>query len=117
MCTVEYEGFRFTVLSVNDNTVQRVKIEKTQEAAFASPSAFFMLRSIVSLGMLLAFAFAMTSRSLLLFAGSELPPSALTDNRNRTATNVKNAFTKGKGNVGTPGCVSFMFDNTFQMQP
>ena len=34
----------------------------------------------------------------------------LTDNKNRTASNVKNAFTKGNGNVGTPGCVSFMFD-------
>ena len=32
MCTVEYEGFRFTVLSVNDNTIQRVKIEKIQDA-------------------------------------------------------------------------------------
>ena len=40
---------------------------------------------------------------------------ALTDNRNRTATNVKNAFTKGKGNVGTPGCVSFMFDKKGQI--
>ena len=35
---------------------------------------------------------------------------ALTDNQNRTAANVRNAFTKGQGNVGTPGCVSFMFD-------
>ncbi len=35
---------------------------------------------------------------------------ALTDNKNRTAANVRSAFTKGNGNVGTPGCVSFMFD-------
>ena len=35
---------------------------------------------------------------------------ALTDNPNRTAANVRSAFTKGQGNVGTPGCVSFMFD-------
>lgn len=34
----------------------------------------------------------------------------LTDNKNRTAANVRSAFTKGNGNVGTPGCVSFMFD-------
>ena len=34
----------------------------------------------------------------------------LTDNRNRTAANVRNAFTKGGGNMGTSGCVSFMFD-------
>ena len=33
----------------------------------------------------------------------------LTDNRNRTAANVRNAFTKGGGNMGTSGCVSFMF--------
>ena len=40
---------------------------------------------------------------------------ALTDNKNRTASNVKNAFTKGSGNVGTPGCVSFMFDKKGQI--
>ncbi|MBP3603750.1 MAG: YebC/PmpR family DNA-binding transcriptional regulator [Lachnospiraceae bacterium] len=40
---------------------------------------------------------------------------ALTDNPNRTAANVRNAFTKGNGNVGTPGCVSFMFDKKGQM--
>ena len=34
----------------------------------------------------------------------------LTDNRNRTAGNVRNAFTKGGGNMGTNGCVTFMFD-------
>ena len=35
---------------------------------------------------------------------------ALTDNRNRAAANVRNAFSKGGGNMGTNGCVSFMFD-------
>lgn len=40
---------------------------------------------------------------------------ALTDNQNRTAANVRNAFTKGNGNVGTPGCVSFMFDKKGQI--
>lgn len=35
---------------------------------------------------------------------------ALTDNRNRAAANVRSAFTKGGGNMGTSGCVSFMFD-------
>ena len=35
---------------------------------------------------------------------------ALTDNRNRAAANVRNAFTKGGGNMGTTGCVSFLFD-------
>ena len=39
----------------------------------------------------------------------------LTDNKNRTASNVRNAFTKGCGNVGTPGCVSFMFDEKGQI--
>ena len=39
----------------------------------------------------------------------------LTDNKNRTASNVRNAFTKGSGNVGTPGCVSFMFDEKGQI--
>ena len=40
---------------------------------------------------------------------------ALTDNKNRTASNVRNAFTKGSGNVGTPGCVSYMFDKKGQI--
>lgn len=30
-------------------------------------------------------------------------------------SNIRNAFTKGGGNVGTPGCVSFMFDNKGQI--
>lgn len=34
----------------------------------------------------------------------------LTDNRNRAAANVRNAFTKGGGNMGNSCCVSFMFD-------
>lgn len=40
---------------------------------------------------------------------------ALTDNKNRTAANVRSAFTKGGGNVGTPGCVSYMFDKKGQI--
>lgn len=47
--------------------------------------------------------------------GTAIIVETLTDNRNRTATNVKNAFTKGRGNVGTPGCVSFMFDRKGQI--
>ena len=39
----------------------------------------------------------------------------LTDNKNRTASNVRNAFTKGNGNMGTSGCVSFMFDQKGQI--
>ncbi len=40
---------------------------------------------------------------------------ALTDNKNRTAANVRSAFTKGNGNIGTQGCVSFMFDKRGQI--
>ena len=39
----------------------------------------------------------------------------LTDNKNRTAANVRAAYTKGGGNIGTPGCVSFMFDKRGQI--
>ena len=39
----------------------------------------------------------------------------LTDNKNRTAANVRSAFTKGNGNMGTTGCVSFMFDEKGQI--
>ena len=40
---------------------------------------------------------------------------ALTDNKNRTAANVRSAFTKGNGSIGTQGCVSFMFDKKGQI--
>lgn len=35
---------------------------------------------------------------------------ALTDNRNRTAGEVRHYFDKFGGNMGTPGCVGFMFE-------
>ncbi len=35
---------------------------------------------------------------------------ALTDNRNRTASNVRSLFTKYGGNLGESGCVGFLFD-------
>ena len=47
--------------------------------------------------------------------GTAIIVVALTDNKNRTAANVRNAFTKGKGNVGTQGCVSYMFDSKGQI--
>ena len=47
--------------------------------------------------------------------GTAIIVDALTDNRNRTASNVRSAFTKGKGNIGTSGCVSFMFDQKGQI--
>ena len=40
---------------------------------------------------------------------------ALTDNKNRTAANVRSAFTKGSGSIGTPGCVSYSFDKKGQI--
>ena len=48
-------------------------------------------------------------------SGTAIIVEALTDNKNRTAANVRNAFTKGNGNVGTPGCVSYMFDKKGQI--
>ncbi len=36
--------------------------------------------------------------------------NTLTDNRNRTAADVRHAFDKFGGNMGQNGCVSFMFD-------
>ena len=47
--------------------------------------------------------------------GTAIIVNALTDNRNRTASNVRNAFTKGGGSVGTTGCVSYMFDEKGQI--
>ena len=48
-------------------------------------------------------------------SGTAIIVEALTDNKNRTASNVRNAFTKGNGNVGTTGCVSYMFDTKGQI--
>jgi len=39
----------------------------------------------------------------------------LTDNKNRTAANVRHAFSKASGNLGTTGCVSFLFDKKGQI--
>ena len=39
----------------------------------------------------------------------------LTDNRNRTAPEVRHAFDKNGGNLGQPGCVSFMFEKKGQL--
>jgi len=47
--------------------------------------------------------------------GTAIIVEALTDNKNRTAGNVRNAFTKGNGSLGSPGCVSFMFDEKGQI--
>lgn len=39
----------------------------------------------------------------------------LTDNKNRTAANVRHAFSKYGGNLGTSGCVAFMFEKKGQI--
>ena len=48
-------------------------------------------------------------------SGTAIIVKTLTDNKNRTAANVRNCFSKGGGNIGTPGCVSFMFDEKGQI--
>ncbi len=47
--------------------------------------------------------------------GTAIIVDALTDNKNRTAANVRNCFTKGQGSIGTQGCVSYMFDQKGQI--
>lgn len=48
-------------------------------------------------------------------SGVAIIVDTLTDNKNRTAANVRSAFTKGNGNIGTQGSVSFMFDKKGQI--
>ena len=48
-------------------------------------------------------------------SGTAIIVKALTDNKNRTAANVRNCFTKGHGSIGTQGCVSYMFDEKGQI--
>ena len=47
--------------------------------------------------------------------GTAIIVDTLTDNANRTAANVRAAFSKGNGNIGTQGCVSYMFDRKGQI--
>jgi len=42
-------------------------------------------------------------------SGVAIVVEALTDNKNRTTSSVRAAFDKYGGNLGTPGCVSYMF--------
>ena len=48
-------------------------------------------------------------------SGVAIIVETLPDNKNRTAGNVRSHFTKGSGSIGTPGCVSFMFDRKGQI--
>ena len=43
-------------------------------------------------------------------AGVAVIVNAPTDNRNRTAADVRHVFDKAGGNLGTSGCVSYMFE-------
>jgi YebC/PmpR family DNA-binding regulatory protein len=47
--------------------------------------------------------------------GIALIVDAVTDNRNRTASEVRSSFTKFGGNLGETGSVSFMFNNIGQI--
>lgn len=42
--------------------------------------------------------------------GVAIVVDVLTDNKNRTTSAIKHAFDKYSGNLGVPGCVSYMFD-------
>ncbi|MEC1346224.1 YebC/PmpR family DNA-binding transcriptional regulator [Bacillus haynesii] len=43
-------------------------------------------------------------------SGVAVMVKCLTDNKNRTATSVRTAFSKNGGSLGETGCVSYMFD-------
>ncbi|KXF81617.1 YebC/PmpR family DNA-binding transcriptional regulator [Enterovibrio coralii] len=42
--------------------------------------------------------------------GTAVIVECMTDNRNRTVSGVRHAFSKAGGNLGTDGCVSYLFD-------
>ena len=44
--------------------------------------------------------------------GTAILVQALTDNRNRTASEVRSVFSKSGGNLGEAGCVAWLFDQT-----
>jgi YebC/PmpR family DNA-binding regulatory protein len=43
-------------------------------------------------------------------SGTAFIVQCLTDNRNRTAADIRHCFSKNNGNLGTTGCVSYLFD-------
>jgi YebC/PmpR family DNA-binding regulatory protein len=43
--------------------------------------------------------------------GAAVLVEVATDNRNRTAAEVRNAFSRGGGNMGEAGCVAWLFDS------
>lgn len=47
--------------------------------------------------------------------GTAILIQALTDNRNRTASDVRSVFNKSGGNLGESGCVAWLFDQTGQL--
>jgi YebC/PmpR family DNA-binding regulatory protein len=48
-------------------------------------------------------------------SGVAIIVEAMTDNRNRTASNIRSTFTKRGGNLGETGSVAFMFDRVGQV--
>jgi YebC/PmpR family DNA-binding regulatory protein len=48
--------------------------------------------------------------------GAAIIVEAMTDNRNRTASDVRSTFTKSGGNLAETGAVSFMFDHVGVVQ-
>lgn len=48
-------------------------------------------------------------------SGVAIIVKALTDNKNRTAGNVRTAFTRSGGNLGANGCVGYMFQTKGQI--
>ncbi len=48
-------------------------------------------------------------------SGVAIIVDTLTDNKNRTAADIRSAFTRNGGNIGAPGSVSFMFDQKGQI--
>lgn len=45
------------------------------------------------------------------YGGAAVMVDCLTDNKTRTVADVRHAFTKNGGNLGTDGCVAFMFSH------
>ncbi len=48
-------------------------------------------------------------------SGVAVMVECLTDNKNRTAANVRHGFSKYGGNLGTTGCVNYLFDKKGQI--
>ena len=111
-----YQGYSFKSVDIHDNMIRQVKVEKRKRKEENNMPNDTIERGIKkAAGDADSVNYEQITYEGYGPSGVAIIVDTLTDNKNRTASNVRNAFTKGNGNVGTPGCVSYMFEKKGQI--